>query len=568
MCTAAILFTTMLACLNHAVMPGNTPLHLPQASALSSPAGLGDSCSSSIFCAARDLQCARHDLSTPARFIAIVSVLTQLVFLPDATEGMKATQPDTMSAVPADHLSTNQDSSQPSVPDQGAKVYEALLPATADTQATPGLDTVLQHSTVPPVSLFMSGHGVRIQLSAESQAHGQSILQLQGEEEDTGPAATAVSAAPPASANSSEAVLAVAGKSAVAASGCTYGQGKPFNLSARGLARAQQIFQSCDEATDPSIQPQQRPRDDDNRHQNAQLQQPPPCTGFTVGMGKPIVLTAKGKAHAARFFAQTDTGVHATEAEQQATGSKGNSPVGSHAQASAAVPVAFGFTCGNGKVMQVSAQAQSNARNLFQDENIPEASHAQASAAAPVASGFTCGNGKDVQVSAQAQSNARHLFQDENIPEASHAQASAAAPVASGFTRGNGKDMQVSAQAQSNARHLFQDENNIPASVGTATAQTPAAVNKPSVRLASGKGVLTTPKTAPTGVKPVLKRGTTTVGGSGGGLLFKKPRMSRLHTPRTLGITPNRVQPLFCPCADMNRQRCVCRHLCVCVVCA
>ena len=474
-------------------------------------------------CTARDLQCARHDLSIPARFIAIVSVLTQLVFLPDATEGMKPTQPDTMSAVPADHLSTNQDSSQPSVPDQGAKVYEALLPATADTQATPGLDTVLQYSTVPPISLFMSGHGVRIQLSTESQAHGQSILQLQGEEEDTGPAATAVSAAPPASANSSEAVRAVAGKSAVAASGCTYGQGKPFNLSARGLARAQQMFQSCNKATDPSIQPQQRPRYDDNRHQNAQLQQPPPCTGFTVGMGKPIVLTAKGKAHAARFLAQTDTGVHATEAEQQATGSKGNSPVGSHAQASAAVPVSFGFTGGNGKVVQVSAQTQSNARNLFQDENIPEASHAKAPAAAPVASGFT---------------------------------------------RGNGKDVQVSAQAQSNARHLFQDENNIPASVGTATAQTPAAVNKPSVKLASGKGVLTTPKTAPTGVKPVLKRGTTTVGGSGGGLLFKKPRMSRLHTPCTLGITPNRVQPLYCPCADMNRQRCVCRHLCVCVVCA
>jgi len=40
MCTAAIPFTTMLACLDHAVMPGNMPLHLSQASALTSPAGL------------------------------------------------------------------------------------------------------------------------------------------------------------------------------------------------------------------------------------------------------------------------------------------------------------------------------------------------------------------------------------------------------------------------------------------------------------------------------------------------------------------------------------------------
>ena len=381
------------------------------------------------------------------------------MFLPDNIDGMKSSQPDTKSAVHAHDLSPNQDSSQPPVPDQGAKVPEALLPATADTKAAPGLETVLQHSTVPPVSLFMSGHGVRIQLSAESQAHGQSILQ--GEHEDTGPAAAAASAAASASANSSEAAQAVAGKSSLTASAFTYGQGKPFNLSARGLARAQQMFHSCDEATDPSIQPKEGPLDDNNRHQNAQLQQPPPCTGFTVGMGKPVVLTAKGKAHAASLFldedtaARTDTGVHATEEEEQATGSKSSSPEGSHAKAPAA------------------------------------------------------------------------------------------APVASGFTRGNGKVVQVSAQAQSNARHLFQDENKTPAPVVTATAQTPAAVNKPSVKLAAGKGMLTTPKTAPTGAKPVLKRGTTTVGSSASGLLFKKPRMSRLHTPRALGITPNRVQSLY-----------------------
>jgi len=181
-----------------------------------------------------------------------------------------------------------------------------------------------------------------------------------------------------------------------------------------------------------------------------------------------VVLTAKGKAHAASLFldegtaAQTDTGVHATDEEEQATGSKGNSPEGSHAQAPAA------------------------------------------------------------------------------------------APVASGFTRGNGKVVQVSAKAQSNARNLFQDENNIPAPVGAATAKTLAVVNTPSVKLAAGKGVSTTPKTAPTGAKPVLKRGTTTVGSSAGGLLFKKPRMSRLHTPRAFGLTPNRVQPLHCQCADMD----------------
>jgi len=509
-----------------------------------------------------------------ARFIAIASALTKLVFLPDAIEGMKSTQPGTESAVHGDDLSTDQDSPQPSVPDQDAKVHEALLPATTDTKAAPGLETVLQHSTAPPVSLFMSGHGVRIQLSAESQAHGQSILQLQGEDEEDRPAAAAASAASSASAKSSEAVQAIAGKSSLTASGFTYGQGKPFNLSARGLARAQQMFQSCNETADPSIQPQQSPLDDNSRHQNAQLRQPPPCTGFTVGMGKPIVLTAKGKAHAASLFldegtaAQTDTGVHATAEEEQATSSKGNSPEASHAQAPAAASVASGITSGSGKVVQVSAQAHSNARNLFQDEDIPEASHAKGPAAAPVASGFTCGNGKVVQVSAQAQSNARNLFQDENIPEASHAKAPAAPPVASGFTRGNGKVVQVSAEAQSNARHLFQDENNIPAPVGTATAQTPAAVNKPSVKLADGKGMLTTPKTAPTGAKPVLKRGTTTVGSCASGLLFKKPRMSRLHTPRALGITPNRVQPSYCPCVDMNRQRCISRCLLVCVACA
>ena len=428
------------------------------------------------------LTIARHDLSIVARFIAIASALTQLVFLPDAAEGVKSIQPDTKSTVHADDLSTNQDSSQPLVPDQGAKVHEALLPATTDAKAAPGLETVLHHSTVPPVSLFTSGHGVRIQLSTESQAHGQSILQ--GEDEDTGPAAAAASAAPSASANSSEAGQAVADKSSLVASGFTYGQGKPFNLSARGQARAQHIFQSCNEAADPSIQPQQRPLDDKNRDRNAQSQQPPPCTGFTVGMGKSVVLTAKGEAHAARLFldegtaAQTDTGVHATEEEEQATGSKSNSPEGSRAQAPAA------------------------------------------------------------------------------------------APVASGFTRGNGRVVQLSAKARSNARNLFQDENNIPAPVETATAQTPAAVNKPSVKLAAGKGMSTTPKTAPSGAKPVLKRGTTTVGSSAGGLLFKKPRMSRLHTPHALGITPIRVQPFYCPCADMNRQRCTCRRLHVYVVCA
>ena len=377
---------------------------------------------------------------------------------------MKSTQPSTKSAVHADDLSANQDSSQPLVPDQGAEVHEALLPATADTKAAPGLETFLQHSAVPPVSLFMSGHGARIQLSAQSQAHGHSILQ--GEDEDAGPAAAAASAAPSASANSSEPVQLVAGTSSLAASGFTYGQGKPFNLTARGQARAQQMFQSCNETAEPSVQPQQWPLDDNNRGRNARSQQPPPCTGFTVGMGKPMVLTAKGKAHAARLFleegtaAQTDTGVHATEEEEeQATGSKSNSPEGSHAQAPAA------------------------------------------------------------------------------------------APVASGFTRGNGKVVQVSAKAHSNARNLFQDENNMPANVGTATAQTPATVNKPSANHAAGKGMSTTPKTAPTGAKPVLKRGTTAVGSSAGGLLFKKPRMSRLHTPRALGITPNRVQPLLCQCA-------------------
>jgi len=404
----------------------------------------------------------RYELPILARFIAIASGLTQLVFLPDNIEGMKSTQPGTKSAVHADDLGTDQDSPQPSVPGQDAKVHKALLPATTDTKFAPGLETVLQHSTVPPVSLFMSGRGVRIQLSAESQAHGQGILQ--GEDEDAGPAA----AAPSASANSSEAVQAVVDKSSLVASGFTYGQGKPFNLTARGQARAQEIFQGCTEAADPSIQPQQRPLDDNNRDRNAQSQQPPPCTGFTVGMGKSVVLTAKGKAHAASLFldegtaAQTDAGVHATEEEEQATGSKSNSPEGSHAQAPAA------------------------------------------------------------------------------------------APVASGFTRGNGKVVQVSAKAQSNARNLFQDENNMPALVGAATAQTPAPVNKPTVKLAAGKGISTTPKTAPTGAKPVLKRGTTTVGSSAGGLLFKKPRMSRLHTPRALGITPNRVQPLHCPCADMD----------------
>ena len=512
----------------------------------------------------------RYDLPTLARFIAIASGLTQLVFLPDNIDSVRSTQPDTKSAVHADDLSPNQDSPQPSVPDQGAKVHEALLPATTDTKAAPGPETVLPHSTAPPVSLFMSGHGVRIQISAKSQAHGQSILQ--GEHEDTGPAAAAASAAPSASANDSQAAQPVAGKSSLTALGFTYGQGKPFNLSARGLARAQQMFHSCSETAAPSIQPQQEPLDDDNRHQNAQLQQPPPCTGFTAGMGKPVMLTAKGKARAARLFldegtaAQTDTGVHATEEEEQATGSKGNIPEGSHFQSPAAAPVASGFTRGNGKVVQVSAQAQSNARNLFQDENIPEGSHAKAPAAAPVASGFTRGNGKVVQVSAQAQSNARNLFQDEKIPEGSHAQSPAAAPVASGFTRGNGKVVQVSAKAQSNARHLFQDENKTPAPVETATAQTPAAVNKPSAKLAAGKGMLTTPKTAPTGAKAVLKRGTATVGSSASGLLFKKPRMSRLHTPCALGMTSNRVQPSYCPCADMNRQRCISRRLHVCVV--
>ncbi len=423
---------------------------------------LGDSCSSSIFHAAHDLPRVKYDLPIFARVFAIASALTQLVLLPDAIEGIKPTQPDTKSAVYADNLGPSQHLPQPLVPDQAAKVPEALMPATADTKAAPGLETVLKCSTKPPVSLFMSGHGVRIQLSAKSQAHGQSILQ--DEDEDDEPAAAAASA----SANSSEAVQAVARKSSPAASGFTYGQGKPFNLTARGPARAQQMFQSCNEAADPSIQPQQRLMDDNNRHNNAQLQQPPPCTGFTVGMDEPVVLTAKGKAHAASLFldegtaAQTDTGVHATDEEEQATGSKGNSPEGSHAQASAA------------------------------------------------------------------------------------------APVASGFTRGNGKVVQVSAKAQSNARNLFQDENNIPAPVGAATAKTLAVVNTPSVKLAAGKGVSTTPKTAPTGAKPVLKRGTTTVGSSAGGLLFKKPRMSRLHTPRAFGLTPNRVQPLHCQCADMD----------------
>ncbi|KAL0034552.1 hypothetical protein WJX79_008066 [Trebouxia sp. C0005] len=369
---------------------------------------------------------------------------------PDNTDGITSTQPGSESAVHADDLSTHQDSSQPLVPDQGVKVDKALLPATADTKAAPGLETILQHSTVPPVALFMSGNGVRIQLSAESQAPGQSILQ--GEDEDDGPAA----AAPSASANSSEAVQAVVDKSSWVASGFTYGQGKPFTLTARGQVRAQQIFESCNEAADPSIQPQQWPLRDNNMDRNEQLQQPLPCTGFMAGMGKLVVLTDKGRAHAASLFqdegtaARKDRGLHATEEEEQAIGSKSNSP------------------------------------------------------------------------------------------EESHAQAPAAAPVASGFTRGTGKVVQVSAKAQSNAKNLFQDENKIPAPVGTATAKTPAVGIKPSAKLAAGDGISSTPKTAPTGAKPVLKRGTTTVGSSAGGLLFKKPRMSRLHTPHALGFTPNR----------------------------
>ncbi|KAL0024592.1 hypothetical protein WJX77_001215 [Trebouxia sp. C0004] len=389
------------------------------------------------------------DLQEPVLGLAAAAAAAASLAEPDAVGGIKSTQPDAKSAVHADALSTNFNSPQPSVPDQDAEIHEALLLATADNKAAPGIETIVQHSTAPPVSLFMSSHGVRIQLSAESQAHGQSILQ--GEDEDTGSAASAASA----SANSSESARAVVDKASPTASGFTYGQGKPFNLTARGQARAQEMFQGCDETADPSIQPQQRLTDDKNRHKTAQLQQPLPSTGFTIGMGKSVVLTAKGKAHAANLFlddgtaAQTDTGVHATEEEEQATACKGNGPEGSHAQAPADAPVASGFTRGNGKVVQVSAKAQSNVRNLFQDENIP-------------------------------------------------------------------------------------------APVGTATAKTLAAVHKPSVKLAAGKGMSTTPKTAPTGAKPVLKRGTTTVGCSAGGLLFKKPRMSRLHTPRALDITPNR----------------------------
>ena len=157
-----------------------------------------------------------------------------------------------------------------------------------------------------------------------------------------------------------------------------------------------------------------------------------------------------------------------------------------------------------------------------------------------------------MQVSAKAQAQASNLFQNENnaatpgalqgsSPTYTHAEAPAPAPVASGFSSGNGKPVQVSAKAQAQARNLFQNENDAPTPARLAHANTPAVVQKPEVKLAAGR--LATPRTGSAGAKPVLKRGMTTVGGSSGGTQFKKLRTSRLMTPSALGATPNRVKP-------------------------
>ena len=434
------------------------------------------------------------------------------------------------------------------VPEEEASM-QAELTAEGNSWCVP----IMQQPSL--ASGFTLGTGQPIQVTAKGQAYADRMFldDDPAAQTDAGTESAARGKAAEVSQGSGPRDrTAEAPAAAPVASGLSLGNGKPVQVSAKAQAKTRNLFQNENSAATPGALQGNSPTDTYAEAPAAA----PVASGFSLGNGKPVQVSAKARAHAKNLFQNENNA--ATPGALQ-----GNNPMDTSDEAPAAAPVASGFSLGNGKPVQVSAKAQAQARNLFQNEsgvptparpqgNSPMRTSAEAPAPAPVASGFSLGNGKPVQVSAKAQANARNLFQNENnaatpgalqgsSPADTHAEAPAPAPVASGFSLGNGKPVQVSAKAQAQARNLFQNENDAPTPARSAHANTPAAVQKPEVKLTAGR--LATPRTGSAGAKPVLKRGMTTVGGSSGGTQFKKLRTSRLMTPSALGATPNRVKP-------------------------
>ena len=220
------------------------------------------------------------------------------------------------------------------------------------------------------------------------------------------------------------------------ASGFSLGTGNPVQLTAKGRARVHGMFEEHNQGHDA---PLCALTTDELANKAAPVKQQAPAPSlFQSGSGRAVQTTARGRAHAEKLFvdgteaAQTKSEVNGTVAPQLAVASSADCPKGSCTGAPAAAPVASGFSFGTGKAVQLSAKALAKSKDFFQGDNKVNHNEAPQPAVASRINGLMDGN----------------------------TEAPAAAPAASGFSFGTGKAVQLSAKALAKSKDFFQDEDD------------------------------------------------------------------------------------------------------------
>ena len=152
-----------------------------------------------------------------------------------------------------------------------------------------------------------------------------------------------------------------------------WGTGQAAKPSEKAQAKAAAMFQAegwqADAVSTAGLQTS-------SGHDTPVMQPPPASCAFQWGTGQAAKLTAKGQAKAANMFEDHDAVVQpmVTEAELQPadrpqSGNSNSHRSSSPAEAPVAVPAASGFMSGTGKAVLVTAKGQHRAQNMFQDQN-------------------------------------------------------------------------------------------------------------------------------------------------------------------------------------------------------
>ena len=224
--------------------------------------------------------------------------------------------------------------------------------------------------------------------------------------------------------------------------------GKNIPLSAKSMARANQIFKECrEEIENESF---------DSLALTAGSAPTTGSAGFSTASGKNIRLSEKSIVRANQIFKECQEAI-------------GNEPIVSSALSSKPVPTtgSVEFSTASGKNVHLSEKSMARANKIFQEcqeAMRSEAIDSPASTSGPVRStglmGFNTASGKNVAVTEISMTRANQIFKE--CQEFTQNQTALApeidrTPGSVGFITAKGKSIDISAQSMARANQIYKD---------------------------------------------------------------------------------------------------------------